>query len=43
MLWTIPENEWKLVEVPNENYGFYKFKITAEDDIENDKEKLLNE
>ena len=43
VLWTIPENEWKLVEIPNENYGFYKFKIAAEDDIDNDKETLLNE
>jgi hypothetical protein len=31
------------VEVKNEKYGYYKFKVTSEDDIENDKEELINE
>ena len=43
VVWDIPTQECRLVEVPNEKYGFYKFKISSEDDIDNDKEQLIND
>ena len=43
VVWDVPEKSCKLVEVQNEKYGYYKFKIGSEDDIDNDKEQLLNE
>jgi DNA repair exonuclease SbcCD nuclease subunit len=43
VVWTIPENAYELVEVPNENYGYYKFKIENENDVDEDKEQLINE
>ena len=43
VVWDVPEKKCKLVEVKNEKYGYYKFKVTSEDDIENDKEELINE
>ena len=42
VVWDVPEKQWTLVDVPNEKYGYYKFKIKSEDDIENDEEILLN-
>lgn len=43
VVWDVPTQECRLVEVPNEKYGFYKFKISSEDDIDNDKEQLIND
>lgn len=43
VVWDVPEKTCELVEVPNENYGYYKFKILSEEDIDNDNETLLNE
>lgn len=43
VLWQVPENTYELVEVPNEKYGYYKFKIKDESDIDDDKEILINE
>lgn len=43
VVWDVNERTWELVEIPNEDYGYYKFKITSEDDIDDDNEKLLNE
>ena len=43
VLWDVPEKTWELIDVPNENYGYFKFKINDEKDIDEDNEKLLNE
>lgn len=43
VVWDVPEKKWELKEVKNEDYGYYKFKVESEDDIDNDKETLLNE
>lgn len=45
VLWDIedPEEiEYKHVDIPNTDGGFYKFVVNSIDDIENDKEELLN-
>ena len=42
ILWELPEKTYRLVEVPNEKYGYYKFRICDETDIENGKEVLIN-
>lgn len=45
VLWDIedPEDiEYKYVDIPNPNGGFYKFVVNDLSDIENDKEELLN-
>lgn len=43
VIWDVPEKQCILKEVKNDKYGYYKFKIFSEDDIDNDKEELLNE
>ena len=43
VIWDVPEKQCVLKEVKNDKYGYYKFKIFSEDDIDNDKEELLNE
>lgn len=43
VVWDVPEKTWELIDVPNENYGYFKFKINDEKDIDEDNEKLLNE
>ncbi len=43
VVWGVQNADYELINVPNENYGYYKFKINSEDDIDNDKEELLNE
>lgn len=43
VVWDVPEKKWELKEVKNEDYGYYKFKVESEDDIDNDREQLLNE
>lgn len=45
VLWDVedPEDiEYKYVDIPNPNGGFYKFVVDDISDIENDKEELLN-
>ena len=42
LVWDVQNKTFELVELPNEKYGYYKFSIEKEDDIENDREKLLN-
>lgn len=45
VLWDIedPEEiEYKYVDIPDENCGFYKFEINDFSDLENDKEDLIN-
>ena len=43
VIWDVAEKTCELVEVPNEKYGFFKFKINSEGDIDSNKEQLLNE
>lgn len=43
VVWDVPEKKWELKEVKNGDYGYYKFKVESEDDIDNNKEQLLNE
>ena len=43
VVWSLPEKTYELIELPNEKYGYYKFKIFSEGDIDADKEQLLNE
>ena len=42
ILWDVPNKAWEMFEIPNESRGYFKFKVTCEDDIEEDKEVLLN-
>ena len=45
VLWDIedPEDiEYKYVDIPNPDGGFYKFVVNDISDIQNDKEELLN-
>lgn len=34
--------DFKLIEIPNPNYGFYNFSINSKDDLDNDLEELTN-
>lgn len=43
IVWDVAEKSWNLISVPNENYGYYKFKIDSESDLDNDKERIINE
>jgi DNA repair exonuclease SbcCD nuclease subunit len=43
VVWDVPERTYELIELPNEKYGYFKFKIFNEDDVDKDKEQLLNE
>lgn len=42
VLWDVELRVYKFVEVENKDYGFYKFTIGSETDIEDDKEVLIN-
>ena len=45
VLWDIEDNEdieYKYIDIPNEDGGFYKFSIDNITDLDNDKEELLN-
>lgn len=45
VLWDIEDTEdieYKYIDIPNENGGFYKFVVNDFSDIQNDKEELLN-
>lgn len=45
VLWDIEDKddiEYKYVDIPNVDYGFYKFEINDITDLENDKEELIN-
>ena len=40
--WDVEDKTWALTEIPNENRGYFKFKIESENDIEEGKEVLAN-
>lgn len=42
VIWDVEEEKFIEKDVKNPNYGFYTLTIDNEDDIENDKEKILN-
>ena len=42
VLWDVKKKKHEFVEVDNSNGGFYKFSINGIEDLENDKEELLN-
>lgn len=41
-IWDVEERDYEFVELENDEYGFYKFTIDYETDIEEDKEVLIN-
>lgn len=42
VLWDVEAKKWSFVKIKNEDNGFYKFSISQEEDIDEDKEKFLN-
>ena len=42
VVWDVSKHSYELVELKNDDYGFYKFIIETETDIEEDKEVLIN-
>ena len=42
VLWSIPENTWELVRIPNEDRGYYVFSIESENDVDENKEVFIN-
>lgn len=42
VIWDIENKTWEPFDIDRGEYGFYKFTIDDIDDIENDKEKMLN-
>lgn len=42
VIWDIDKKTWEPFDLPRGEYGYYKFVIDDVDDIENDKEKILN-
>lgn len=38
----VEDVEYKFVDIPNNNHGYYKFEVESMDDILNDKEELIN-
>ena len=42
VLWDVKEQDYKCIDIPNENHGYYTFKINGIEDIENDKEEIIN-
>ena len=42
VIWDVAECEYEFVELENQDYGFYKFRINDIVDIEEDKEVLVN-
>lgn len=42
VIWDVEERDYEFIELINDEYGFYKFTIDSETDIEEDKEVLIN-
>lgn len=42
VVWDVEKNSYQFIELPNPDRGFYKFEINSIEDIENDKEEILN-
>lgn len=42
VIWNVENKTWEAFDLPRGEYGHYKFVIDSIEDIENDKEKILN-
>ena len=42
VVWNVIENNWQSFDLDRGEYGFYKFVIDDIDDIDNDREKIIN-
>jgi DNA repair exonuclease SbcCD nuclease subunit len=42
VIWNVDNKTWETFDLPRGEYGHYKFVIDSIEDIENDKEKILN-
>lgn len=42
VLWDVENDDYEFIELENENYGFYKFAVNDIEDIDDDKEILIN-
>lgn len=42
VLWDVEEEDYEEVDIPNEDYGFYTFSVNDIEDIEEDKEEIIN-
>lgn len=42
VLWDVNEQDYETVDLPNDNYGFYTFSINDIEDIDEDKEEIVN-
>ena len=42
VIWDVQEQEYEEVDVPNTEYGYYTFSINNEEDIDDDKEEIIN-
>ena len=42
VIWDIENETYDEVDFDDDKYGFYNFVLNSEDDIENDKEEIIN-
>ena len=42
VVWDVEEQDYEEIDIPNDEYGFYTFSIKNIDDIEEDKEEIIN-
>lgn len=42
VVWDVEEQDYEEIDIPNEDYGFYTFSIKNIDDIEENKEEIIN-
>ena len=42
VIWDVKEQDYEPVDLPNEDYGFYTFSIDKIEDIDDDKEEIIN-
>jgi len=42
LVWDVEDETYEEKDIPNENYGFYTFSVSNENDIDEDKEEILN-
>ena len=42
LIWDVEKKNFKAYDIPTE-YGYFKFKISSLEDLENDKEQLMNQ
>ena len=42
VVWDVDDNDYEFIELENQDYGFYKFSVNDINDIDDDKEILIN-